>query len=116
MDIYLIKIYVAAGVASAAAIGAMVIDRFRNAPANTVALGAALLPWCMIAALFHWPELMALLVGLSGIISLFLFAMLFYSYDAPGRRRTFAVTLATLGLGASLYFGGTVMYPFLVTG
>lgn len=117
MDIYLIKIYAAAGVASVAAIGAMVVDRFRNALANIFALGAAILPWCMVAALFQGPGLAMLLVGLSGIVSLFLFALLFYSYDAPGARRTFAVVmLAMLGLAAALYFSGIIIFPFLVTG
>jgi hypothetical protein len=116
MDIYFIKIYVAGAIASAAAVGAIVIDRFRNALANTLALGAAILPWCMIAALFQGPRLAVLLAGLSGIVSLFLFALLFYSYDAPGTRRTFAVMLAMLGLSAALYFGGVVIYPFLVAG
>lgn len=116
MDAFLLKIYVAAGVASAAAMGALVVDRFRNALASTVALAAAVMPWCTMAALFHWQNFTALLCGLSGVVSLFLFAMLFYSYDAPGMRRTLAVTLVTLGTGASIYFGVIVVYPFLVTG
>jgi hypothetical protein len=116
MDIFFLKMYVAAGVASAAAVGALAIDRFRNAPANTCALGAGILPWCMMAVLFHGSNFTALLCGLSVVVSLFLFAMLFYSYNEPGTRRTLAVALATLGMGASLYLGAIVMYPFLVAG
>ena len=116
MDIFLIKIYVAAGVASVVAIRAMGVDRFRNTLASSCALSAAIMPWCMIALLSHWPDLTVLLCGLAVVVSLFLFAMLFYSYNEPGMRRTFSVTLATLGMGASLYLGAIVLYPFLVTG
>jgi hypothetical protein len=66
--------------------------------------------------LFLWPFFTVILAGFVCIVPLFLFAILFYTADEPSTRRTLAVVLASVGLGASVYFCAVVIYPFLVIG
>lgn len=111
----ILKIYASAGVASLAAIATCVINRFRNPVACAFATGAAITPWLVIAALWLWNNSCVLLAVLSCLISLFLFAIYFYSADDPSTKRTIAVTLAMLGLCSAIYFSINLIYPFLVT-
>lgn len=112
----ILKIYASAGVATVAAIATCVINRFRNPVGCAFATGAAITPWLVIAMLYLWPNSSVILVGLSCVISPFLFAIYCYSADDPSMRRTITVTLATLGMCSALFFCVSVIYPFLVTG
>lgn len=115
MEAIILKIFVSAGLASVAALGAPIVDRFRNASAGAFALAAAIMPWLIVAMLYNRSNHIALLLGLSCLVSLFLFATFFYSAGDPGVRRTFAIILITMGICSALYFCAIVIYPFLIT-
>lgn len=115
MDPYLVKIYTAAGMASGAAIFAVLSDRLRNVPAASFAFAGGILPWLTVALLFRWPNGIALTLGLIWPGPLFLMALLFYSFAEPSFTRSTAIACTAVGLFAGLSFSAFVAYPFLVS-
>ena len=117
MDSALIKILTAAGVASAAAVFAPAINKFRNVPAGSCALLGAVLPWLLFAMLYRWPTSSSLaLVGLVLFVSSFLFALFFYSVEEASPTRTIALGVISVAICASIYLGVFVACGILLSG
>lgn len=114
MEPFLIKVYTSAGIALIAAICATAINRFRDVPAGCFALAGGAMPWVIIAMLYCWPNHTAIQLGLPCSVSLFLFALLFYSSEEPGATRNIAIAVAIVGMCAGMAFGGFLGYPFLL--
>ena len=116
MDPYLAKIYATAGIASTAAICASALNRFRNVPAGSFALAGGIVPWIIIAMLYHWPNAAALFLGLVIIGPLFLVAFVFYSYEEPTAMRNVAAAVTIVGMSAGITFSIFLGYPLLLQG
>ena len=117
MDSALIKLLTAAGVASAAAVFAPAINKFRNVPAGSCALLGAVLPWLLFAVVHRWPISGSLaLLGLTLFVSSFLFALLFYSVEEASTARTIAIGAMTVAICASIYLCAFLAYGILLSG
>ena len=116
MEPFLLQIYGAAGITSAAAISASAIDRFRIAPAAAFALAGGAMPWINIAMLYHSPNDTALLLGLVSIVPLFLVACLFYSSEEHSTRRNMTCAVTILGLIVGITFCVFIGGPLLLRG
>src|SRR4051794_37578367 len=99
MEPLLVKIYATAGIASAAAICAPAIDKFRNVPAGIFALGGGIVPWLVIAMVFQrsrftgFPLTPPLCIG-----PLFVLSFLFYSFVESSATRNTAAAITVVGL------------------
>ena len=116
MEPFLIKIYTTAGITFATAICATTINRFRNVPAGCFALAGGTMPWVIIVMAYRWLNYTAVLLGLASIVSLFLFALFFYSYEEPGAMRNIAIGVTIVGMCAGITFGVFFGYPLLLGG
>ena len=117
MESPLTHVFASAGVLSAAAVCAPIINRFRNVPAASCALVAAILPWLTFAALYRWPRFgLAAFVGLVLIASALLFSLLFYSVEEPSATRTSALAVIAVAICAGIYFCALMAYALMLAG
>ena len=117
MDSALIKLLTAAGVASTAAVSAIAINKFRNVPAGSCALLGAVLPWLLYAIASRWSISGSVaLLGLTLLVSSFLFALVFYSAEEASITRTIAIGAITVAVCVSIYLCTFIAYGILLSG
>jgi len=117
MESPLTHVFASAGVLSAAAVCAPIINRFRNVPAASGALVAAILPWLTFAVLYRWPTSgVPGLIGLVLIASALLFSLFFYSVEEPSATRASALAAITLAIFAGIYLGALIAVPLMMIG
>lgn len=119
MEPYLVKIFSAAGITSAAAICAAAINGFRNAPAGSFACAGGIVPWLIIGTLFLFHPGSRLpapaLLGLFSIGPLFILALVFYSSEESSMSRNLSLAASGVGAGAGICFAVILGYPFLLS-
>jgi len=103
-------VFASGGIASGAAIVALVADGFRKPSAATTALTAGLAPWVFFAASNGWlPQSTAIgLFGLFGSGPLFLIAAILYRRGETTPNQNIAIGSCVTGLIAGLAYGLTL--------
>ena len=106
MELAALAILGTGGIASAAAIVAVAINRLRKVAAGIFALAGGIVPWLFLAMMKGWIPSSSLLsvVGIFGGGPLFLVAFFLYGLGERTPRRGFAAGASLVGMFAGIGF------------